>query len=282
MSIELVTKYSEKVDETFSAESKTSLLTNNDYDWTGAHTVKVYKISTVELNDYQRNNDGSLENQVSSISRYGVLKDLSATTEEMLLKKDRSFIFNVDKMDRDETGGALSSEGALAREIREVVIPEIDKYVYDVIVNNAGHKATATTLNDSNIYQAILKGSSVLDDDEVPDTERVLTVNSTIYSLLKQAKQFDSTDVGAEMRMKGIVGVIDGMNVIKVPSSRLPSNFGFMITHPSATVAPIKLEDYSIHEDTPLASGDIVTGRIVYDAFVLDNKKNGIYYQPIA
>ena len=55
-----------------------------------------------------------------------------------------------------------------------------------------------------------------------------------------------------------------------------------MITHPSATVAPIKLEDYSIHEDTPLASGDIVTGRIVYDSFVLDNKKNGIYYQPIA
>lgn len=281
MSIELVTKYSGRVDETFSAESKTSLLTNNDYDWTGAHTVKIYKVSTVELNDYQRN--GSiLENESERISRYGILKDLSATTEELLLKNDRSFIFNVDKLDNDETGGALSSEGALAREIREVVIPEIDKYVYGVIADNAGHKAVATQLDETNIYKEILKGSKALDESEVPDTERVLTVTSEVYSLLKQAKQFDSTEVGAEMRMYGVVGVIDGMNVIKVPSSRLPSNFGFMITHPSATVAPIKLEDYSVHTDTPLASGDIVTGRIVYDAFVLDNKKNAIYYQPTA
>lgn len=28
-----------------------------------------------------------------------------------------------------------------------------------------------------------------------------------------------------------------------------------------------------------LASGSIVTGRICYDAFVLDNKKTAIYYQ---
>ena len=34
-----------------------------------------------------------------------------------------------------------------------------------------------------------------------------------------------------------------------------------------------------IHNDTPLSSGTIVTGRVCYDAFVLDNKKTGIYYQ---
>lgn len=38
---------------------------------------------------------------------------------------------------------------------------------------------------------------------------------------------------------------------------------------------------YGVHNDTPLSSGTIVTGRIVYDAFVLDNKKSGIYYHPI-
>ena len=35
--------------------SKTSLLTNTDYDWTGAHSIKLYKISTTPLNDYTRN-----------------------------------------------------------------------------------------------------------------------------------------------------------------------------------------------------------------------------------
>lgn len=46
MAIELVTKYLPYVDEIFKAESKKSLLTNDDFDWTGAHTIKVYKIGT--------------------------------------------------------------------------------------------------------------------------------------------------------------------------------------------------------------------------------------------
>ena len=73
--------------------------------------------------------------------------------------------------------------------------------------------------------------------------------------------------------------MIDGVSVIKIPSSRLPENFGFMIAHPSATVAPTKLEDYTVHENAPGISGSLVEGRICYDAFVLDNKKMGIYYQ---
>ena len=66
---------------------------------------------------------------------------------------------------------------------------------------------------------------------------------------------------------------------IKVPANRLPSDFGFMIAHPVATVALTKLEDYRVHHDPPGISGDLVEGRICYDAFVLDNKKAAIYYQ---
>lgn len=280
MSIELVRKFAPCTDELFAAESKIRLLTNTDFDWTGAHTVSVWKISTVGLNDYARNryaDDGS----VASFSRYGELFDLSAQTEEMMLKNDRSFIFNVDRLDKDETAGQIAAGTALARELREVVIPEVDTYTYGVMVAGAGHKADATTLTKENVYTSILAGSEALDDAEVPDTERVLVVTPTVYTLLKQATEFDNTEVGAEMKKLGVVGYIDGMAVVKVPASRLPENFGFMIAHPSATVAPVKLEDYGTHEDTPLSSGTIVTGRIVYDAFVLDNKKVGIYYQPI-
>ena len=35
MSVELTTKFAPKTDELFKAESKISLLTNTDYDWTG-------------------------------------------------------------------------------------------------------------------------------------------------------------------------------------------------------------------------------------------------------
>ena len=276
MSIELATKYAPYTDEVFSTESKLSMLTNTDFDWEGAKTVKIWKISTAAMNDYDRT--GSEED----ISRFGKLMDLGAQTESMLLKKDRSFIFNIDKLDEDETEGQLSGATALARQIREKVIPEVDSYVYGVMVGNAGTAPAAKALDADNIYSEILAGSEVLDDAEVPETERVLLVSSKTYNLMKKSKEIIlDTDVGQEMRGRGVIGMLDGMAVAKVASVRLPANFGFMIAHPSATVAPVKLEDYGMHNDTPLSSGTIVTGRICYDAFVLENKVKGIYYQAV-
>ena len=82
------------------------------------------------------------------------------------------------------------------------------------------------------------------------------------------------TDVGNDMRLRGVIANLDGMSVQKIPANRLPSDFGFMIAHPVATVAPVKLEDYNVHENPPGISGSLVEGRICYDAFVLDNKKH--------
>ena len=283
MSIELTTKYAPQTDELFKAESKISLLTNTDFDWTGAHAIKLYKLSTAPMNDYARNRDSTTvsEDSTETLSRYGKLLDLSATTEELLLKHDRSFIFNIDRLDEDETQGQLEAGTALARELREVVVPEVDANVYTVMTSGAGNTPSPAALTAKNIYPSILAASQALDDAEVPETERVLVVTPATYALLKQAAEFDNTEIGAEMRARGIVAVLDGVNVVKVPSARLPEKFGFMLAHPSATVAPVKLEDFGIHDDTPLSSGTIVTGRICYDAFVLDNKKVGIYYQEI-
>lgn len=282
MSIALTAKYAPYTDEILKAESKKALFTNTDYDWTGAHSILVWKISTVALNDYARNRFADDEESAEAISRYGELYDLNAATEELLLSRDRSFIFNIDRLDTDETAGQLEAGSALARELREVVIPEIDTYVINKMVAGAGTTPAAASLTKSNIYEKILAGSEALDDAEVPDTERVLIVSPAVYTLLKQAVEFDNTDVGVEMRLKGVVGLLDGMAVVRVPSVRLPQNFGFMVCHPCATVAPVKLEDYGVHNDTVLSSGSIVTGRVCYDAFVLDNKADAIYYQAVS
>lgn len=281
MSIELTTKYAPQTDELFKAESKISLLTNTDFDWTGAHAIKIYKLSTAPMNDYSRNRDSATVNEDSAetLSRYGKLLDLSATTEELLLKHDRSFIFNIDRLDEDETQGQLEAGTALARELREVVVPEVDANVYTVMTSGAGNTPSPAALTAKNIYPSVLAASQALDDAEVPETERVLVVTPATYALLKQAAEFDNTEIGAEMRARGVVAMLDGAAVVKVPAVRLPEKFGFMLAHPSATVAPVKLEDFGIHNDTPMSSGTIVTGRVCYDAFVLDNKKSGIYYQ---
>lgn len=277
MSISLVTKFQPYTDEQFATESKKSLLTNQDFDWTGAHTVKVYKVTTASMTDYGRSGPAT-----GNWSRYGAVQGLDATTEEFTLRKDRSFTFAIDKLDEDETARQLAAASALARQNRQVVIPEVDAYTYGIMATGAGTKPTAATLTTDNIYAEILKASQVMDDAGVPETGRVLVVTPATYALMKKCKDITmETDIGNELRLKGVIGILDGMNVQKIPSSRLPAQFGFMAAHPCACVAPVKLEDYTIHSNPPGISGSLVEGRIVYDAFVLDNKKSAIYYQAL-
>lgn len=289
MAIDLTTKYQPYVDEVFSTESKKSLVTNNDFSWSGAHSIKLYKVTTGKMNDYDRPGenvgnviDGELEQPSSVIlSRYGAIESLDATTEELTLTKDRSFTSAIDKLDADETQQQLSSASALARQQREVVVPEVDTYVYGVMAAKAGTKPAALTLTEANIYTEIIKANTVMDDAEVPDGgNRCIIVTPTVLELMKKCDDITlNSDIGADLRLKGVVADLDGLHVVKVPKKRLPANFGFMVAHPCATVAPTKLEEYKVHKDPPFISGDLVEGRIVYDAFVLDNKKMAIYYQ---
>ena len=274
MSINLAAKFTPYVDEKLTQDSKKSLLTNCDYDWSGAKTVKVYKVTTAQMSDYDRSGSGA------NSSRYGAVQGLDATTEDLTVTKDRSFTFAIDKLDSDETVMQLQAASALERQVREVVIPEIDSHIYSVMCTNAGTKPAAKKLTSENIYSEILKASETLDDANAPETDRVLLVSPATYSIMKKCPDIImQTEVGADMRAKGVIGMLDGASVVKVPSNRLPEDFGFLLAHPCATVAPTKLEDYKIHEDPPGISGSLVEGRVNYDAFVLDNKANALYYQ---
>lgn len=276
MAIQLATKFLPYVDEIFTTESKKSILTNNDFDWSGAHTVKVYKVTTASMNDYNR--DGE-----NTGSRYGTVESLNATTEEFMLKKDRSFTFEIDKLDEEETASQLEAGKALARQLREVVVPEVDSYVYGVMCEGAGYKPTAVELTADNIYTEIIKANAALDEAEAPETGRILLVTPATYLLIKKCTDITlETELDNSLKIKGVIANLDGCAVIKVPSNRLPEDFGFMVAHSVATVAPTKLEDYTTHNNPPGISGSLVEGRICYDAFVLDNKAKAIYYQAVA
>ena len=276
--VNLVTEYKPYVDELFTRESKISLLTNKDFSFDGAKTVKIYKVSTVKTTDYDRAGTGT----GLTGSRYGAIQGIDTDIETFTLTKDRSFTFAVDKMDVDETGHSIAADKALARQIREVVIPEIDTHIYSKMVAGAGTSAAAATLNATNILDKILDGSNMLDNYDVPETGRCLVVTPDVYYIMKKCKDIVmETEQGQDMRLKGVIANLDGLNIIKVPAARLPEKFGFMIAHPCATVAPLKMTDYKIHQDPPGISGSLVEGRFYFDAFVMDNKSKAIYYQPL-
>lgn len=277
MGIQLAEKYAAYTDEQFAAESKRDLITNQDFDWTGVHSVRIYSVGVKEMNDYDR------QGTSGNVSRYGPISSLNADTQEMILQRDRSFTFVIDRLDADETQMQMEAATALARQNRIVTIPEIDSYTYEVMVDNAGTVATPEALTPDNIYGHMLTASKALDDDFVPETDRVFLVTPETYRTMKLSPEIVlNTDIGVEMRQKGVIASLDGAAVIKVPSNRLPENFGFMLAHPAATVAPVKLEDFTVHNNPPYVSGWLVEGRVAYDAFDMKNKAKAIYYHAIA
>ena len=270
MAINLAEKYSNLVDEKFYSVSKASLVTNKDYNFVGAHTIQIYSVGTAPMNDYGRNTAGT--------SRYGTVNDLGTTLQEVSMEKDRSFTFAVDKMDEDETLGVLNAGSALARQLREVITPEIDKYTYAKISASAGKTVNEQTITATNAYESLIAGSEFLDESEVPVEGRVAIVTPAYVTKLKSdPKAVLETEIGQNMRIKGVIANMDGLTIQKVPAKYLPTGTNFIVTHPVATTLAIKLAEYKIHTNPQGVSGALVEGRVYYTAFVRNNKKNAIY-----
>ena len=95
----------------------------------------------------------------SGVNRYGTADELGNTVQTMVLKKDRSFTFTIDKKSEQDTNGVMEAGKALARQLSEVVIPEIDTYRFATIAGgaDAGNIVTAAVTKD-NAYEAVLDG----------------------------------------------------------------------------------------------------------------------------
>jgi N4-gp56 family major capsid protein len=275
MAVNLASKYSSNVDERFKLSSFTESVINQNYDWDGVNSVTVYSVSTAPMGNYTTTGN----------SRYGTAAELDNTTQTMVLSRDRSFTFTIDRKNNQDTQMVMEAGKALARQIDEVITPEIDVYrlaAMSAAGIAAGNTATAA-ITSANAYSKFLDAGAALDEDKVPAAGRVAFVTPTFYNFIKLDPTFTkATEIAQNMLIKGQVGEIDGVKIVKVPSTYLPANTAFLITHQIATVAPKKLQDYKTHDNPPGINGWLVEGRLRYDAFVLNNKANAIYVHKIA
>lgn len=266
--VNYASKYSQKVDERFTLGSLTGALVNNEYDFIGVETVKVYSIPTVGMNDYK----------TSGANRYGDPDELGNNEQEMTLSQDRSFTFTIDRKSYDDTQMTMEAGKALARQIDEVVIPEVDIYrIHKIAASAKAENIIVGATTKENAYDSFLSVQEKLDDAKVPTAGRVCICRSSYYKCIKLDDAFTKKgDMATQIAIRGTVGEVDGVPIIKAPASYFPANVDFIITNPIVCVAPIKLTEYKIHTDAPGISGWLVEGRVRYDAFCLSQKLDAI------
>lgn len=249
--------FADKIDERYSQAAISGAGVNQNYSWDGAKAVKVTSVSTVGMKDYDR------------AGGYGTPDGLSNAIQTMLLTKDRSFRALLDKMDENET--KVKSGEVLGRQMREIVVPEIETYRFGVMTGAILTENIVT--KDS--YEGFLEANEILDDNAVPMGNRVAYATPNFINKIKLDTSFiKAGDLSQNILIKGQIGEIDGIPVIKAPKAWL-NGYECIIVDKAATVAPIKLAEYEAINH-PDYSGTMFQGRFVYDAFVLDMKKNGL------
>jgi hypothetical protein len=286
-SIELAEKFLPILDEIYALGSLTARMDapTKTVNFAGANVVSVFKTQVVGLGDYSRT-AGYPKGQIVG------------TWETLTLTKERAREFAIDRMDDEESLGMAF--GTLAGEfMRTQVIPEVDAYRFAVYADKAGNGTTGT-LSKTTILDALDTAKAALNADEVPPEGRLLYISDTALSYLEQAlsRQW-SNESGIDRR----VNSFDGMPVIMVPQARfstevtlLPGssvdsggyiasgdNINFMIVYPAAVLQTKKHDKLKIFSPDENQEMDAykVQYRLYHDAFVYENKANGIYLHSV-
>lgn len=269
MAINYATQFAPKVMETFAKESLTDSASGQEFQFSGAKTVKVLTVDTVPLGDYQR----------SGLNRYGQPVELGDVTQELMMSDDKAFSMTIDKGNNMDQMNLKGAAEAMKRQTAQVVVPYIDKYRLNKWAKGAGIvKGYAAADMTTKLLEAIFDAGAEMDNAGVPLTGRTLFIPNAYYKLLALSDQVMGVDkLGEKALAKGMVGQIDGMDVKRVPDNYLPQGVFFLAKWKNASADPVKLQEGKIHKDPPGLSGNLLEGRVYQDSFVLAAKASGIF-----
>jgi hypothetical protein len=277
MSQNLAAKYQPTIDEVFRLNSVTDIIINKGIrmDYNGVNSVTLYGVATVAETTYTR----------SGSNRFGSLNELDTTKQTFVLSQDKSFTYSIDRGNYTDSMMVTEAESTLQRQIEVVCVPNTDIYRLAALTTYAAANSQSTTLalTSSNVYVQFLTRNASLTDAKIPMDGRVAFVTPATYALLKQDSNFiKASDMAQDMLKKGVVGQVDGVTIVQVPTTYLVANAGFMIVHESVLVAPHKFDTFRILDQVQGIDGWVVEGRRYFDAFIPTNHAPGIQLHKIA
>ena len=287
--IQTITKYLPLLDQVYAVASVSAILDTPNAlvrETADAKTVLIAQTSMSGLGDYSRA-DGFVSG------------DLTLTWKPYTFEYDRGRTFQIDAMDDMETMGLAF--GSLASEfVRTKVTPEIDAIRFAKYAEGAGTTKSAV-LTNATAVPAISNAEVELEEKEVSLANCVLFMTPTVYGYVKDdTEHFQRTLVPSENPNRNF-GSFDEMPIAKVPQSRFytavdlhdgkvvaaggyakadgAADINFMIVDRASVIQLVKHGKIRVFDPDTNQSADAykVDYRIYHDAWVLDNKKNGIY-----
>jgi len=266
-------RYKKELMDGFNNASETDGLFDHslDTEFSGVRTVHVKSLKTEPLQNYDRGKS------VGTGSRYGDTKEVGNEEQTFTMTQDKSLSLSVDKgnnaevMDKHKVGAIMKAE----RE--EHIIPEVDTYRLEKWAKDAGmHEVLPAAPTSDNIIELIVKNRNKQRNKGVKGAVSLLIPYEYLDTLMLAKQWINLDSLGGKTLPKGTVGQISGMNVIPVTDERMPANAAFMMIHKKSVISPMKIKDFKGHVDPPGLSGDLIEFRMIYDAFVLGKKANGV------
>lgn len=267
MAINLATgQFRKKTADKFYQASVIGGRTSKDYNWDGAKSISVWTILTQQPGDYTR----------SGASRYGTPTDVEDTVQTMEITQDKSVSMVVDK-GNDIQQMKIKAGKTLGLEIREQFVPMVDKYALSKWNDGRGSYTVQASLTKDNIIAEIGKHVTKLGNALTDASDAICYIGWTNYALLLNCVEFMNLEkLGTKALADGAVGKVHGLDIKPVPDSYLPEGVNFMTVKKSSVLLPFQIKETKLHKDAPGISGALMEVRYLYDAFVLDAKKDGV------
>lgn len=266
------TKVLGKIDERNYQEALTGDIVNKGMrlEFNGNNSVTFYNIDVVEENDYVR----------SGANRFGALVELGTGVETKTLSQDKSFTFTVDRGNLEDSEMVQEANKSVKRQIREVSVPNTDIYNLATASSyavSASQTTGSVTLTASNAYQNFLIGAAALFNGKVRG-KNVCFLGTTAHNLLKRDPEFmRDCDTSYKDLKKGIIGMVDGVELRLVPSGYLASGVHFLFVNEKVLIAPMKFNSVRVLTNQRGIDGAVAEGRRYHDCFIPTNKGVGIY-----
>lgn len=269
--VNLATNYADKIGARYFRKSVVAELSlpQSGISFDGSKTVVVTTPRTVPLGDYKRH----------GVWRFGDVDEVGNDIQKFTVEFDKSWTGTFDKGNQADSK-AIEEAAAkfLSIQMDNETTPFVDQLALYRWAHDAGMVVEASgELTQEDVLDMISFADVSMSDNRVPNENRSLIIGWQLYHKVRMAEVLTGADsLSADAVRKGDVGDLFGMRVRCVPTSYLPAGCRFLILQRDAAFVVEKIKEARVHTDAPGISGSLCEGRIYTDAFVREEKSNGV------